>query len=196
MDRDVENLSGGELQRFAMAVVAAQEADVYMIDEPSSYLDVRQRLKAAQVGEMHMLRYLLTAQGASSASAESTGAAGTVTSIECCQIAKPSSGRALHQHASCTVGQVAQCILCMTESHIQELSQSCPLRGWVSYAGHPWPADGQKLCHRGGARPVGAGLPFGFHLLFVRQARRLRRRDNAVQRARRHQHLSGRLRAD
>ncbi len=50
MDRDVENLSGGELQRFAMAVVAAQEADVYMIDEPSSYLDVRQRLKAAQVG--------------------------------------------------------------------------------------------------------------------------------------------------
>ena len=45
----MENLSGGELQRFAMAVVAAQEADVYMIDEPSSYLDVRQRLKAAQV---------------------------------------------------------------------------------------------------------------------------------------------------
>ena len=49
MDRDVENLSGGELQRFAIAVVAAQNADVYMIDEPSSYLDVRQRLKAARV---------------------------------------------------------------------------------------------------------------------------------------------------
>lgn len=42
-------LSGGELQRFAIAVVACQRADVYMIDEPSSYLDVRQRLKAAQV---------------------------------------------------------------------------------------------------------------------------------------------------
>lgn len=40
---------GGELQRFAIAVVAAQAADIYMIDEPSSYLDVRQRLKAAQV---------------------------------------------------------------------------------------------------------------------------------------------------
>ena len=40
---------GGELQRFAIAVVAAQQADIYMIDEPSSYLDVRQRLKAAQV---------------------------------------------------------------------------------------------------------------------------------------------------
>lgn len=48
-DRNVENLSGGELQRFAIAVVAAQKADVYMVDEPSSYLDVRQRLKAAQV---------------------------------------------------------------------------------------------------------------------------------------------------
>lgn len=41
--------AGGELQRFAIAVVAAQAADIYMIDEPSSYLDVRQRLKAAQV---------------------------------------------------------------------------------------------------------------------------------------------------
>ena len=48
-DRNVENLSGGELQRFAIAVVACQDADIYMIDEPSSYLDVRQRLKAAQV---------------------------------------------------------------------------------------------------------------------------------------------------
>ena len=44
-DRDVENLSGGELQRFAIAVVCCQKADVYMFDEPSSYLDVRQRLK-------------------------------------------------------------------------------------------------------------------------------------------------------
>ena len=41
--------AGGELQRFALAVVALQKADIYMIDEPSSYLDVRQRLKAAEV---------------------------------------------------------------------------------------------------------------------------------------------------
>ncbi|CAM9945860.1 unnamed protein product, partial [Phaeothamnion confervicola] len=47
LDRDVEVLSGGELQRFAIAVVAVQNADVYMFDEPSSYLDVKQRLKAA-----------------------------------------------------------------------------------------------------------------------------------------------------
>ena len=47
-DREIELLSGGELQRFAIAVVAVQKADVYMFDEPSSYLDVKQRLKAAR----------------------------------------------------------------------------------------------------------------------------------------------------
>lgn len=49
IDRKVEQLSGGELQRFAIAVVAIQNAEIYMFDEPSSYLDVKQRLKAAQV---------------------------------------------------------------------------------------------------------------------------------------------------
>lgn len=49
LTRDIDQLSGGELQRFAIAMVAVQNADVYMFDEPSSYLDVRQRLKAAQV---------------------------------------------------------------------------------------------------------------------------------------------------
>jgi ATP-binding cassette subfamily E protein 1 len=47
VDRDVEVLSGGELQRFAIAVVVVQKSDVYMFDEPSSYLDVKQRLQAA-----------------------------------------------------------------------------------------------------------------------------------------------------
>ncbi|KAM9970693.1 hypothetical protein ACTFIR_002557 [Dictyostelium discoideum] len=49
LHKTVPVLSGGELQRFAIAVVAIQKADVYMFDEPSSYLDVKQRLKAAQV---------------------------------------------------------------------------------------------------------------------------------------------------
>ncbi|KAF5948205.1 hypothetical protein HYC85_014162 [Camellia sinensis] len=49
LDRNVGDLSGGELQRFAIAVVAIQNAEIYMFDEPSSYLDVKQRLKAAQV---------------------------------------------------------------------------------------------------------------------------------------------------
>ncbi|XP_024318095.1 ABC transporter E family member 2 isoform X2 [Brachypodium distachyon] len=49
MDRDISDLSGGELQRFAIAARAMEEADVYIFDEPSCYLDVKQRLKAAEV---------------------------------------------------------------------------------------------------------------------------------------------------
>lgn len=48
-DREIGQLSGGELQRFAIALACVQIADVYMFDEPSSYLDVRQRLAAARV---------------------------------------------------------------------------------------------------------------------------------------------------
>lgn len=48
-NREVKQLSGGELQRFAIAVVCTQKADILMFDEPSSYLDVKQRLKAAAV---------------------------------------------------------------------------------------------------------------------------------------------------
>jgi len=46
-DRQVSDLSGGELQRFACAMVCIQAADIFMFDEPSSYLDVKQRLNAA-----------------------------------------------------------------------------------------------------------------------------------------------------
>ncbi|KAL3084382.1 hypothetical protein niasHT_033152 [Heterodera trifolii] len=57
LDREVGQLSGGELQRFAIAIAAVQQADIYMFDEPSSYLDVKQRLTAARV-----IRELLTDQ--------------------------------------------------------------------------------------------------------------------------------------
>jgi ATP-binding cassette subfamily E protein 1 len=46
-ERPIEALSGGELQRFACAMVCIQDADIFMFDEPSSYLDVKQRLNAA-----------------------------------------------------------------------------------------------------------------------------------------------------
>ncbi|KFK38664.1 hypothetical protein AALP_AA3G144000, partial [Arabis alpina] len=49
LDRRAQDVSGGELQRFAIAAVFLKKADIYMFDEPSSFLDVRQRLKAAQV---------------------------------------------------------------------------------------------------------------------------------------------------
>lgn len=44
LDRDVDELSGGELQRVAVAATVLVDADTYLIDEPSSYLDVGQRL--------------------------------------------------------------------------------------------------------------------------------------------------------
>jgi ATP-binding cassette subfamily E protein 1 len=47
-DRPLDVLSGGELQRLAVAATLCREADVYLFDEPSSYLDVKQRLVVAK----------------------------------------------------------------------------------------------------------------------------------------------------
>ena len=47
-DRPLEVLSGGELQRLAVAATMCREADVYLFDEPASYLDVKQRLVVAK----------------------------------------------------------------------------------------------------------------------------------------------------
>jgi ATP-binding cassette subfamily E protein 1 len=48
LDREIQQLSGGELQRFAVAVTLMRDADVYMFDEVSSFLDVKQRLTVTQ----------------------------------------------------------------------------------------------------------------------------------------------------
>ena len=48
LQKKVEDLSGGELQRVAIAVCLAREADIYLLDEPSAYLDVEQRLAIAK----------------------------------------------------------------------------------------------------------------------------------------------------
>ncbi len=47
-DRNLDALSGGELQRVAVAATLSRDADVYLFDEPSSYLDVKQRLIVAR----------------------------------------------------------------------------------------------------------------------------------------------------
>jgi len=47
-DKNLEDLSGGELQRMAIAATIAKESDIALFDEPSSYLDVGQRLKVAK----------------------------------------------------------------------------------------------------------------------------------------------------
>ena len=49
LDRDMKNLSGGELQRVAIAATVLREGDFYYFDEPTSWLDVSQRLNAVKV---------------------------------------------------------------------------------------------------------------------------------------------------
>lgn len=49
LDRNVTELSGGELQRVAIATCLSREADLFMLDEPSAYLDVEERLNMARV---------------------------------------------------------------------------------------------------------------------------------------------------
>jgi ATP-binding cassette subfamily E protein 1 len=44
LDKQIDTLSGGELQRVATANCLVQEADIYLIDEPSAYLDSEQRM--------------------------------------------------------------------------------------------------------------------------------------------------------
>jgi len=48
LDRDVDVLSGGELQRVAIAECLSRDADIYLLDEPSAYLDVEERLAVAK----------------------------------------------------------------------------------------------------------------------------------------------------
>ena len=48
IDREVSVLSGGELQRFAIAAAILRDGFCYLFDEPSSYLDVKERLKVAE----------------------------------------------------------------------------------------------------------------------------------------------------
>jgi len=49
MDRELQLLSGGELQRVAIVLALSKPADVYLIDEPSAYLDVEQRFIVSKV---------------------------------------------------------------------------------------------------------------------------------------------------
>lgn len=44
LDTDISSISGGELQRVAIAAAALKKANLYLFDEPTSYLDIKQRL--------------------------------------------------------------------------------------------------------------------------------------------------------
>ena len=49
LQSEVNHLSGGELQRVAIALCLSRDADLYILDEPSAHLDVEQRLVTTKV---------------------------------------------------------------------------------------------------------------------------------------------------
>ena len=49
LNRRLDKLSGGELQRVAIAATLLKEADVYFFDELSSYLDIHERLRIVRI---------------------------------------------------------------------------------------------------------------------------------------------------
>ena len=49
LERKLSELSGGELQRVAIAKCLSQDAALFLLDEPSAYLDAEQRLAVSKV---------------------------------------------------------------------------------------------------------------------------------------------------
>ncbi|TFG17782.1 MAG: ribosome biogenesis/translation initiation ATPase RLI, partial [Promethearchaeota archaeon] len=52
----ISKLSGGQLQRTFIAACLTKDANLYLIDEPSAYLDVEERLKIAEIIRSHTKR--------------------------------------------------------------------------------------------------------------------------------------------
>jgi len=48
LDNNIEKISGGELQRVAIAATVLKNANLYIFDEPSSYLDIKQRMNVSK----------------------------------------------------------------------------------------------------------------------------------------------------
>ena len=49
LERKIQELSGGELQRMAICATMLRDVDVYFFDEPSSYLDIHERLRIVRI---------------------------------------------------------------------------------------------------------------------------------------------------
>ncbi|GAT95314.1 ATP-binding cassette sub-family e member 1 putative [Entamoeba histolytica] len=61
LSHKLKTLSGGELQRVALVLCLGKPADVYLIDEPSAYLDSEQRIVASKVIKRFILHSKKTA---------------------------------------------------------------------------------------------------------------------------------------
>ncbi|KHO49318.1 MAG: hypothetical protein QT04_C0060G0011 [archaeon GW2011_AR11] len=66
LESRLSQLSGGELQRVAIAACLQKDADLYLLDEPSAYLDAEQRLVVSKVVRDFMEQKGATAMVASS----------------------------------------------------------------------------------------------------------------------------------
>lgn len=60
MEKKLTELSGGELQRIALTLALSRQADVYLFDEPSAFLDIEQRFAFAE-----LLRHIISESGKS-----------------------------------------------------------------------------------------------------------------------------------
>ena len=60
-ERKVKKLSGGELQRVAIALALGKNADMYLIDEPSAFLDAEQRVIVSKIIKRYIMNTNKTA---------------------------------------------------------------------------------------------------------------------------------------
>ena len=49
MEKRLDQISGGELQRVALCAALGQDADIYIFDEPTAFLDIEQRFEFAEL---------------------------------------------------------------------------------------------------------------------------------------------------
>ncbi|MFX0064451.1 MAG: ribosome biogenesis/translation initiation ATPase RLI [Candidatus Hermodarchaeota archaeon] len=56
LSKDIDHLSGGELQRVAIAVTLMKKADVYLLDEPATFNDVKQRLNLVKLLQLKLAK--------------------------------------------------------------------------------------------------------------------------------------------
>lgn len=68
LDNPINAISGGELQKVAIAAAALKEANIYLFDEPTSYLDIKQRLHTS-----NFIRSLAHEESNSSGNNKSSG---------------------------------------------------------------------------------------------------------------------------